>query len=126
MDVSFKRIEKSIVFNKMMRYSGEGNIHSSEEEAKKSGLGGVIVQGGQLVGYLTEMMLQTFGLSYLDRGEISVTFLVPVRPGDTVFTCGSVKETIVDGDRQVLDCEIWLENQSEQTVAVGSAKVAVA
>lgn len=119
--MEFPLIEKIITAEKMARYSGAGNIHSDDAKAKSSGLGGAIVQGGQLVGYLGEMMVRLLGEGFVRGGEISVTFVRAARPGDTLSTHGSVKSTgTVDG-RERVECEVWLENQRGEQVTVGTA-----
>lgn len=120
--MEFPNLTKHITIETMIRISGEGNIHSDEEVARKKGLGGVIVQGGQLCGYLNEMLVKTFGDGYVRGGEIAVSFIRRVLPGDTVVTHGKVLgSTVTDGIERV-ECEVWLENQDGEKVTVGTAK----
>ena len=119
--MDFPLLSKVITAEKMARYSGAGNIHSDDAKAKSSGLGGAIVQGGQLVGYLNEMMARLLGDGFVRGGEISVTFIQAARPGDTLTTHGTVKSTsLVDG-RERVECEVWLENQRGEKLTVGTA-----
>lgn len=119
--MEFPALTKVITMEKMSRYSGAGNIHSDDKSAQERGLGGAIVQGGQLVGYLDEMMVRLLGEGFVRGGEISVTFIQAVRPGDTLTTRGAVKSAgTVDG-RERVECEIWLENQRGEKVTVGTA-----
>jgi acyl dehydratase len=119
--VEFSALTKSITMERMARYSGAGNIHSDDQTAQERGLGGAIAQGGQLVGYLDEMMVRLLGEGFVQGGEISVTFIQAVRPGDTLTTRGTVKSTSVVGGRERVDCEVWLENQKGEKVTVGTA-----
>jgi acyl dehydratase len=119
--VEFPRLSKVITAEKMARYSGAGNIHSDDAKAKASGLGGAIVQGGQLVGYLDEMMVRLLGEGFVRGGEISVTFIQPARPGDTLTTHGNVKTTATVDGRERVECEVWLENQLGDKLTVGTA-----
>lgn len=120
--MEFPVLTKSITTEKMIRISGEGNIHSNEEVAKAKGLGGIIAQGGQLAGYLNEMMIKAFGEGYISGGEIAVSFVHRVRPGDTVTTHGAVKTSSVADGVERCECEVWLENQAGEKVTVGTAK----
>ena len=120
--MDFPAITKHITTEKMIRISGAGNIHSSEELAKEKGLGGIIVQGGQLCGYLNEMLVKTFGEGYVRGGEIAVSFIHRVRPGDSVTTHGKVTASSIADGIESCECEVWLENQSGEKVAVGTAK----
>ena len=119
--MDFPRLGKVITAEKMARYSGAGNIHSDDAKAKSSGLGGAIVQGGQLVGYLDEMMVRLLGDGFVRGGEISVTFIQAARPGDTLTTHGTVKSTSVVDGRERVECEVWLENQRGEKLTVGTA-----
>ena len=118
-------IEKRITFDTMRRYSGDTGIHAQEDAGKVQGLGGALVQGGQLVAYLNQMMTDNFGERYLRGGEISVSFIKPVRPGDAVRARGVVQEIRAEGAKQRLVCEVWLENQTGEKTTVGTASVAM-
>jgi acyl dehydratase len=115
-------VEKRITLDKMRRYTGGGpGIHTDEEFARKKGLPGAVVQGGQVVGYLNEMMLRALGQGYVEGGEISVVFVKSALAGDVLATRGTVKEERqVDGRTQV-EFEVWVENQRGEKLAVGTA-----
>jgi acyl dehydratase len=116
-------VSKSITLQKMAHYTGAGSsgIHSDENVAQQQGLGGALAQGGQLVGYLNETMFRTLGPGYISGGEISVTFIHPVRPGDTVTTRGVQKESTTEDGRTRIAFEVWLENQNGDKCTVGTA-----
>lgn len=119
--MKLRTLTKTMSIEKMARYSGAGNIHTDEEAARRIGLGGVIVQGGQLAGYLNEMMCASLGRGFIEGGELSVTFIKSARAGDTLTTRGEVKEqTVVDGRTRIV-CDVWLENQHGEKVTVGTA-----
>ncbi len=111
-------VQKRISFETMRRYSGEAGIHGQEDAGKEQGLGGALVQGGQLVAYLNQMMTDNFGEGYLRGGEISVAFIKPVRPGDVIVGKGVIRET--DGEHRAV-CDVWLENQDGEKTTVGTA-----
>ena len=114
-------VEKRITFETMRSYSGGKGIHAQEDVGKETGLGGALMQGGQLVAYLNQMMTSNFGEAYLRGGEIAVSFIKPVRPGDVVTTKGSVQEIRPEGTRSRVVCEDWLENQAGEKTTVGTA-----
>ena len=114
-------VEKRITFETMRSYSGGKGIHAQEDVGKETGLGGALMQGGQLVAYLNQMMTSNFGEAYLRGGEIAVSFIKPVRPGDVVTTKGSVQEIRPEGTRSRVVCEVWLENQGGEKTTVGTA-----
>jgi acyl dehydratase len=114
-------VEKRITFETMRSYSGEKGIHAQEDVGKETGLGGALVQGGQLVAYLNQMMAINFGEDYLRGGDISVSFIKPVRPGDVIAAKGLVQTIHFEGVRLRVTCEVWLENQGGEKTTVGTA-----
>ena len=114
-------VEKRISFETMRHYSGEKGIHAQEDVGKETGLGGALVQGGQLVAYLNQMMIICFGEGYLRGGDISVSFIKPVRPGDEITAKGTIQKIQPDGGRARAMCEVWLENQDGEKTTVGTA-----
>ncbi len=116
-------VTKSITMEKMQAYTPAGGtgIHTDEEAGRRQGLGGALTQGGQLVGYLNEMMLRALGPGYISGGEISVTFIHPVRAGDTVTAHASQKESRTEDGRIRIEFEVWLENQNGEKCTVGTA-----
>lgn len=119
--MQFAEVRKKFDLELMTRYSGEGNFHSNDEEARKAGFAGAIVQGGQLTAYLNEMMYKTFDKGFLESGDIAVTFIKQVTSADTVSAHGEVKETAVIDGRKRVECDIWLQNGAGEKVTVGVA-----
>lgn len=105
----------------MRRYSGEQGIHAQDHAGKETGLGGALVQGGQLVAYLNQMMTNNFGEGYLRGGDIAVSFIKPVRPGDVIVAKGHVREIRPEGARFRVMCEVWLEKRDGEKTTVGTA-----
>jgi acyl dehydratase len=71
------------------------------------------------------MMTDNFGEAYLAGGEIAVSFIKPVRPGDAIRARGVVQEIRVEGAKQRLTCEVWLENQVGEKTTAGNASVSL-
>jgi acyl dehydratase len=119
--MELQKVTKRITMEKMARYSGAGNFHSDDGAGEQLGLGGAIVQGGQLVGYLNEMLTRSLGEGFIIGGEIAVNFIRPARPGDTVTTGGTLTATTLRDDRQHGAFDVWLENQDGEKLVVGTA-----
>lgn len=119
--MELQQITKRITMEKMARYSGAGNFHSDDSAGEHLGLGGAIVQGGQLVGYLNEMLTRSLGDGFIAGGEIAVNFIRPARPGDTVKTGGTLTATTLRESRQHGTFNIWIENQAGEKLVVGTA-----
>ncbi len=116
-------IEKEVTLDSMRRFMGDikDSIHADEGLADKWGLGGAVAQGGHLVAFLNEAMLRAYGTGFCRGGEISVSFIKAVRPGDRVKPKIEVAETTEVDGRGFVRCNIWLENQSGEKVTVGTA-----
>lgn len=114
-------LTKHITMESMRRYSGEGNIHSDEKAGREQGLGGALAQGGQLAGFLSEMMVRTLGIGFLTAGQMSVSFVQPVRPGDILKTRGTLTSESEGLDGRRLEYDVWLENERGEKVTVGKA-----
>ena len=56
-------------------------IHIDEEFAKKTPAGGTIAHGMLILAYVSQMMTDSFGLSWLTGGRFNVRFKMPARPG---------------------------------------------
>jgi acyl dehydratase len=101
------------------------NIHTDLETAKSAHLKGRIASGTMSLGYLSELMIDLFGIGWLSGGEMSYKFIRPVFIGDTVIAKARVqsKQMVGSGVKFVLD--IWCENQHGEKVTVGNATYVV-
>ena len=76
-----------------------------------------------VLAYVSEMMGQAFGRSWLESGRLNVHFRAPVYPGDTVSTFGEVLE-VSDGDGAVrVKCAVGCRTQGGDEVINGEAWV---
>ena len=121
MSIDLALVTKTISMQRMREYSGESGIHSDDQAAQAQGLGGALVQGGQLAGYLNEMMVRSLGRGFIEGGEIAVSFVQPVRDGDVVRTRGELISSASQGSGTRMEFDIWLENQRGEKVTVGKA-----
>ena len=69
-------------------------IHINEEFAKKTPAGGTIAHGMLVLAYLSEMMTDLFGKSWLTAGQFNIRFKAPARPGDLLSIQGKVKKIL--------------------------------
>ncbi len=119
---------RKITQEKMTAYSEDSqtaqrgiSIHIHEEVARKAGLKGTVAQGLMSVDYISELMVQTFGMGWIQHGELSVKFIAPVYAGDEITTRGVVRERVIEDKLQRTLIEVWCENQIGQKVTVGIA-----
>ncbi|MBI2849072.1 MAG: MaoC family dehydratase [Chloroflexi bacterium] len=117
-------VQKTITQEKINAYaeaSGDFNpIHIDPEFARNTIFGGTIAHGLLTLAYISEMMTRAFLKGWLKGGKLSVTFIAPVRPGDTIITRGKVLEKSTEGGPTVV-CEVHCENQKGARVAQGKA-----
>ncbi len=100
-------------------------IHLDEEFARGTPAGGIIAHGMLVLAYVSQMMTEAFGRSWLTGGKLNVRFRAPARPGDIITTSGRVK-SIHNSEGQILvDCEVLSRNQNDEPVITGEATVAV-
>lgn len=95
-------------------------LHIDSEFAKTTIFKGTIAHGLLSAAFLNEMMVKYFGTYWETTGDISITFLYPVRPGDTIKTKGKI--TNIDALGRVT-VEIQCVNQENKKVIVGQAWV---
>jgi acyl dehydratase len=86
-----------------------------------AGLPAPIAQGMMSYAYILEMILNAFGDRWLSGGELEVSFLRYVLPGDVITAKGVIrsKEASDSGAKIVL--EVWCENQRKEKVVAGTA-----
>jgi acyl dehydratase len=116
---------KEISLDRMRKFSGHldggENIHTNEKMAKEAGLPGVIAQGMMSYGYILEMIVNAFGDEFFSGGELEVSFIRYVLPGDTVTAKGRVNRREATNSGTKITLEVWCENQRNEKVAAGTA-----
>ena len=101
------------------------NIHTDWDVAKKAGLPGPIAQGLMSHAYVSEMLTNFFGESWLKGGKLSLTFIRYSVPGDIITARGVVREKVNEGSAVRFNCEVWCENQAGEKTVVGTATALV-
>ena len=101
------------------------NIHTDEEYAKAEGFPGVNADGMILTNWCSSMMVQHFGMDYVETGELRTKFIKPVYLRAVVHVRGRVLsvERTDRGTRYALD--VWCEDENGVKVVDGDAKVEV-
>ncbi|HYI85866.1 MAG TPA: MaoC family dehydratase [Burkholderiales bacterium] len=102
------------------------NIHTDEDYARSEGLPAIIADGMISTNWCSEMMIEHFGLDYIERGELRTRFIKPTFLGVTVSVRGRV--TAADpqpGGAVVYKLDVWCEDETGLKLTVGDAKVEV-
>lgn len=92
-------------------------IHTDEEFARNTPLGGTIAHGMLVLAYVWQMMNANFGLQWLSSGKLDVKFKNPTRPGDTVSISGKVLKI----EKEQVSCDVLCQNQTGETIVIGNA-----
>ena len=120
-----KRVTQEQI-DKWADLSGDHNpLHVDPEFAKSTRFGGTIAHGHLPIAFVSEMMTRWLRQGWILGGKVQLTFLVPVKPGDTIIAKGVVREKMVEAGRKVVLCDIFCENQEGTKVIVGEARGAV-
>ena len=106
--------------------SGDFNpIHIDESFAAQTPLGGTIAHGMLILAYVSQMMTDAFGQSWLSGGKLSVRFKAAARPNDTITTSGKIDSIEQKEGITYVTCSLQSCNQKGETVIMGDAVVKV-
>jgi 3-hydroxybutyryl-CoA dehydratase len=122
-------LEKKIIqeeINLYARASGDFNpIHIDEDFARKTPLGGTIAHGMLVLAYVSQMLTQAFGQSWLTAGNLNVRFKAAARPGDLLRISGKVKKIVLENQETSVSCDVLCQNQKDEIVITGEARVRI-
>jgi acyl dehydratase len=111
----------------LTRYAGASGdfnpIHQDDEFAKAAGMGGVFGHGMLTMGFVAQAVTDWVGAGRVRR--IGVRFTGLVRLEDVVTCRGRILGKSSKDDVNLIDLEIWAENQKGEKVVTGKATVAV-
>ena len=117
-------ITKHLTLDKMRLYRNQWprikNWHNDYEIAQSWGVDKPTAFASQVIEYLGEMLIKFFGIGYLG-GNLSVSIIKIIFPGDTIVTKGIVCEKVVEGKAIRLVLDVWCENHLGEKVIVGKA-----
>ena len=103
------------------------NIHTDEEYAKTQGLAGIIADGMISTNWISSMLLQRFGMAYLENGELRTKYIKPIFLGTKVFVRGKVLSREPNASGTITyRLEVWCEDGDRTKLTVGDACVEVA
>jgi acyl dehydratase len=109
----------------LTRYAGASGdfnpIHQDDEFAKAAGMGGVFAHGMLSMGFVAQAVTDWSGAGTVRK--IGVRFAALVRLKDTVTCRGRVLGKSSKDDLNLVELEIWAENQRAEKVVTGKATV---
>ncbi len=112
----------------LTRYAGASldfnPIHQDVEFAKAAGMGGVFAHGMLSMGFVAQALTDWAGVGTVRK--LSVRFAGLVRLQDVVTIRGRVVGKATANGDDLVDLEVWEENQKGEKVVIGKATVALA
>jgi acyl dehydratase len=111
----------------LTRYAGASGdfnpIHQDDEFARAAGMGGVFAHGMLSMGFVGQVVTDWAGAGQVRK--LGVRFAGLVRLKDTVTCRGRVLAKSSKDDVNLVDLEVWAENQKGDKVVTGKATVAL-
>lgn len=102
------------------------NIHTDEQYAKSQGLPAIIADGMISTNWCSEMLIEEFGMDYVEHGELRTKFIKPIFLGVTVGVRGKVTSAVPQQSGAVVYAlDVWCEDEKGVKLTVGDAKVEV-
>jgi 3-hydroxybutyryl-CoA dehydratase len=100
------------------------NIHTDEAYARSQGLPAIIADGMIMANWVSSMLIEHFGLAYVERGELRTKFIKPVPLGMTVVCRGRVQSVERPaGGALAYTLDVWCEDEHGTKVVDGHARV---
>jgi len=101
------------------------NIHTDEEYARTQGFTAVNADGMIMTNWCSTMMVDHFGIDYVEHGELRTKFIKPVLL-DTVISVKARVLAIEPSDEgKLYSLDVWCEDAAGVKLVDGDAKVLV-
>ena len=111
----------------LTRYAGASGdfnpIHQDDEFARAAGMGGVFAHGMLSMGFVGQLVTDWAGAGQVRK--LGVRFIGLVRLKDTITCRGRVLARSSKDDVNLVDLEVWAENEKGDKVVTGKATVAL-
>ena len=121
-------LEKNPTTQQLVKYAGASGdyyqIHYDQGFAKANGLPDVILHGALKNAFLGHLMTDWVG-QYGTLKKLSAQYRGMDVPGTPIYAKGEVTKKYVDDGENLVECDIWLENQEGEKTTPGSAVVAL-
>ncbi|HCP23286.1 MAG: dehydratase [SAR202 cluster bacterium] len=119
---------KNPTTQQLVKYAGASGdyyqIHYDKDFAKNNGLEDVILHGALKNAFLGHLVTKWMGPNG-DLKRLACQYRGMDIPGTPVTAKGVVTKKYQDGGSNLVDCDIWLENEKGEKTTPGSATVAL-
>jgi len=97
------------------------SIHR-DDYTQSRGYAGALMSSYVLCGYMSEIMVNSFGEHYIKGGKISIKFFGGgVQNGDKITVKGTVSDKVKEDRGTRVVCDIWMEKNDGRKVVAGRA-----
>jgi acyl dehydratase len=115
-------LKKTVDARRCWMFSGPGkNYHTDKEQALKLGFPNIVVQGMMSTCFVSQLMLETFGMGWREGGRMSVKLTNVLWVDESVAVRGKIREEQPESDRRRVHCDVWVEKGDGTRVILGSA-----
>lgn len=119
---------KKITTRQLVKWAGASQdyfeIHYDKDVALEKGLPGVIVHGRIKAAFLGQMLTDWIGEEGTLR-RFACKYKGMDQPGQTLTCQGKVTKKQVTDGLNLVDCEVWISNDSGSVTTTGTATVAL-
>ena len=121
-------LRKDPTSQQLVKYAGASGdfyqIHYDVNFAKNNGLPDIILHGALKNAFLGQLMTDYVGFDGTLK-KLSCQYRAMDIPGTPVFAKGNVVKKYVEENENIVECEIWLENEEGQKTTPGYAIVSL-
>jgi len=121
-------LRKDPTSQQLVKYAGASGdfyqIHYDVNFAKNNGLPDIILHGALKNAFLGQLMTDYVGFDGTLK-KLSCQYRAMDIPGTPVFAKGTVVKKYVEENENIVECEIWLENEEGQKTTPGYAIVSL-
>ena len=121
-------LEKNPTTQQLVKYAGASGdyyqIHYDQRFARDSGLPDVILHGALKNAFLGQLMTDWIGQEGTLK-RLTAQYRGMDVPGTPIYAKGVVTKKHVEGEENLVECDIWLEDHEGKKTTPGSAVVSL-
>jgi acyl dehydratase len=115
-------LKKTVDARRCWMFSGPGrNYHTDREKALELGFPNIVVQGMMSTCFVAQLMQDTFGMGFLEGGRLSLKLTNVLWVDESVTVRGKLDESVREGSRERVHCDVWVEKDDGTRVSLGRA-----
>jgi hypothetical protein len=97
------------------------NLHTNLDSAQEAGLDTIIASGTQSEGLLVALLIDVFGIAWLEQGVMDLKVINSIHVDDIVQAKAILKQRTDTNKGATALLDVWCEKQDATKVLVGSA-----